>query len=516
MMALRETNELSYYQLAGIHGLPHIPWGQPASDDQDTDYGYCTHASGLFATWHRPYLSLIEQRIVAHAISEAKKFQGADKQRYLAAAKRVRIPYWDWAVDNSAIPAIVKQPMISVIRPGKYGRNGTKTERVNINNPLYSYRFTDAALKNEYFSGFYIQAPETLRQPTDAYTSHDDVADTTMQRNYAARRQNTYNLFSIPSFAEFSSTAFSAGGVPNAWTSVESIHNQVHGSLGGTTPGLQGHMALVDYSSFDPIFWLHHAQVDRLAAMYQAVFPGRVVTAQPATGVFARKIKDGDMDTIDTPLWPFKKPNGQYYTSRDFSDAGSIWQYGYEYPEIPASYQGREKELVSFTSGQINALYSPSATVAKKREEAANSTRTEWLCHFVFIPAEVGATAMLEIYLDGEDFTTVDSNSTTDDGYVGAGAALGRMTYTEHDKRMRITATVPLTYKLEEDKIDINDPAAVVKYLKDNLRWSMQKVCLPPLLPPLEQELIISLRAKMKPTTSPRFPRSRSVSPPRR
>jgi tyrosinase len=480
-MAVRETNDLSYYKLAGIHGIPHIPWGEPASDEQDTDYGYCTHASGLFATWHRPYLALLEQRIVTHAISEAKKFRGADRQRYMAAAQRVRIPYWDWAVDNSAVPPIVKQPKISVIRAGKNGRNGTKTEQVDIDNPLYSYRFTDEALKNEYFTALYLQASETLRQPTDAYTSHNDVADATMQRNYAARRQNTYNLFSIPSFAEFSSTAFSAGGVPNAWTSVESIHNQVHGSMGGTTRGLQGHMALVEYSSFDPIFWLHHVQVDRLSAMYQAVYPGRLVTPQPATGVFARKVKEGDMDTIDTPLWPFKKPTGEYYTSRDVSAAGSIWDFGYEYPEVPVQYRGQEQELKSFTTGKINALYSPSSVFTKKREEAANSTRTEWLCHFVFIPAEVGATAMLEIYLGGENITTIGSSSTTDDGYVGSGAALGRMTYTEHDKKMRITAAVPLTYKLEEEKIETNDAAAVVAYLKENLRWSMQKVCsLPP------------------------------------
>lgn len=44
-----------------------------------------------------------------------------------------------------------------------------------------------------------------------------------------SRRQSTFNLFSIPTFQAFTSNAWDGGGAPNAWTSVESIHNSVHG-----------------------------------------------------------------------------------------------------------------------------------------------------------------------------------------------------------------------------------------------------------------------------------------------
>lgn len=44
-----------------------------------------------------------------------------------------------------------------------------------------------------------------------------------------SRRQNTFNLFSIPTFQGFTSNAWDGGGAPNAWTSVESIHNDIHG-----------------------------------------------------------------------------------------------------------------------------------------------------------------------------------------------------------------------------------------------------------------------------------------------
>jgi tyrosinase len=36
--------------------------------------------------------------------------------------------------------------------------------------------------------------------------------------------------------------------------SVENLHNTIHLSVGGN-----GHMAYIPMSSFDPIFWIHHA-----------------------------------------------------------------------------------------------------------------------------------------------------------------------------------------------------------------------------------------------------------------
>lgn len=59
-----ETKLTSYYQIAGVHGMPYKPWD---GVDSNTDWqstsgfgGYCTHSSILFLTWHRPYLALYE------------------------------------------------------------------------------------------------------------------------------------------------------------------------------------------------------------------------------------------------------------------------------------------------------------------------------------------------------------------------------------------------------------------------------------------------------------------------
>jgi len=51
---------------------------------------------------------------------------------------------------------------------------------------------------------------------------------------------------------------------------LEELHNRVHLWIGGRN----GHMRHVEFSSFDPIFWPHHAMVDRLWRLWQLSHPG--------------------------------------------------------------------------------------------------------------------------------------------------------------------------------------------------------------------------------------------------
>lgn len=90
LQKMPETLELSYYQLAGIHGAPFQAWQYPQA--QRVDWGYCTHKSVIFVNWHRPYLLLVEQTLVEHAVRLAKEFTGSDGDKYREAAKKVRLP----------------------------------------------------------------------------------------------------------------------------------------------------------------------------------------------------------------------------------------------------------------------------------------------------------------------------------------------------------------------------------------------------------------------------------------
>lgn len=50
----------SYFQLAGIHGLPFTHWAKKQDNFATYKSGYCTHGNVLFPTWHRTYVSTLE------------------------------------------------------------------------------------------------------------------------------------------------------------------------------------------------------------------------------------------------------------------------------------------------------------------------------------------------------------------------------------------------------------------------------------------------------------------------
>jgi tyrosinase len=74
----QDGNKLtSYYQMAGIHGMPYKPWNGVGSETNWQNSsgfgGYCTHSSILFLTWHRPYLALWEVSLFWAAGSDAHR-----------------------------------------------------------------------------------------------------------------------------------------------------------------------------------------------------------------------------------------------------------------------------------------------------------------------------------------------------------------------------------------------------------------------------------------------------------
>ena len=49
------------------------------------------------------------------------------------------------------------------------------------------------------------------------------------------------------------------------------------------TVNAKGHSLTIlqlDYSAFDPVFWLHHTNIDRLFSIWQAIYPDRYGTAK--------------------------------------------------------------------------------------------------------------------------------------------------------------------------------------------------------------------------------------------
>jgi len=120
----------------------------------------------------------------------------------------------------------------------------------------------------------------------------------------------------------------------------DTIHSSVGGSgnLGNTTVSVNGQMGVAALAGFDPIFFLHHCNVDRLFAIWQAAnyngvnswFDNSNTNETSNKGTFV--IPLNQQITSQTGLYPFRTAPGTNYA---VSDDVKNWEpYGYTYPEL--------------------------------------------------------------------------------------------------------------------------------------------------------------------------------------
>lgn len=253
-----QDNLKSYYQIAGIHGVPNIPWdGVSQNPNSKSAVGYCTHSSVLFPGWHRPYLALFEQTFFDNVQAIVQSFPaGPQRDAYAGAAETIRIPFWDWA----AAPAS-GLPTFPLIISGKYANVNTPTGQQTILNPLFRYDFHPLNA-NEMLYQPWSQWPVTLRWPTNngssttPASSQNNLAQDALENSRINRRDSLYNMFTLCSdYLEFSNDAATSSS-QGCHTSLENLHNQIHSLTGGSN---NGHMTWLWWGAFDPVFFLHHA-----------------------------------------------------------------------------------------------------------------------------------------------------------------------------------------------------------------------------------------------------------------
>ncbi|KAF7591406.1 hypothetical protein BBP40_001567 [Aspergillus hancockii] len=356
------TDQLSFYRVAGIHGLPIVPW------DNVGEGNYCPHNDFPFPTWHRPYMLLYEQclyNIMEEDIVGKIPDNNPAKKTWEAAMHKWRLPYWDWAIaqvdygpgkEKLGVPKIVDDSQVSILKIGSQ-------EKEQVPNPLYKYTnkingervaMGDTAKMKQYALGY--PKPKDLSDRDQTYfnncigtsryasptvsadwvpgvENNDKVTDSLTKHPWGAGGgSNTiaHNVFRIlsenyfQSYGPFATTRYKREKGPTKaleFFSLEQIHNNIHLWTGGGADTTDGHMANVPVAAFDPIFWLHHCNVDRLFALWQFVNPGKW---------FDNTWGDHKDPTLKD-LYPFHTHTGDIYSS----DGTRDWtKLGYTYPEL--------------------------------------------------------------------------------------------------------------------------------------------------------------------------------------
>jgi tyrosinase len=265
-------NTNSWKFLGAIHGFDQDLWSsvgllQPADpipDDLTNDtYGnQCQHGSWFFVSWHRGYLHAFEAIVAA----KVKELTGDDWA----------LPYWNYLDSGNPNARKVPDAFLADTLPD----NTTP-------NPLKKYPRRPGLTK---------LAPG----PRDAFSlAAQDEDDFLVGRDGSIG----YGGGITGDFVQFSG---STGDLEN------NPHNTVHRLIGGN----DGFMADPILAGLDPIFWLHHCNIDRLWEAWMTT-PGKKMVRDP-------RWLNGPADrTFIMPALGDGKP-GVTFTGRDALPGGKL------------------------------------------------------------------------------------------------------------------------------------------------------------------------------------------------
>ena len=371
--------------------------------------GYCQHANVLFPLWHRFYCLKLEQALQA-----------------VLPDGDVALHYWDQTSDENlkeVFPPILKNKMVKIDGqdhvnpllnfqiPEKIGSspNGSVHEHYikpanyttvrypfsGICNPDSAKKIADAhnsAIKkcNE--------SPEKLLETniktwlTQGIVQNGEIKPNSVHWQYS-------ECLSAPDYNRFSNTS-SANLDKNVFESLEQPHNDIHLAVGGfATPalnedgslrvdkdgkyeyyglieGANGDMGANETASFDPIFFLHHCNIDRMFWVWQKKnYATKNLDIYQETGDITGTNTAGQGPTpyqtpkqqltMDTILHPFKSDSGEPRTGKDCID---IHELGYDYSKgsLDDSDVSASSANCQICSHDVNSLQECEELLAKE------------------------------------------------------------------------------------------------------------------------------------------------------
>ncbi len=205
MKAKPDSDPFSWVSVASYHGFYDPNTG-------NGDYKYCPHGDWYFLPWHRAYVVMYEKLV-----------------RSLTGNASFAMPYWDWTSDPY-LPPLFTAPTTPDGQP----------------NPLYV---------NDTVGGTVVTRTWNPNVPIPARY----VGPPVLQSILASSPYESFGTSRNPSQTDLNPSWIVAGG------GVQGIlertpHNNVHNLIGGWMPS--------PASPRDPIFFMHHCNIDRIWAVW--------------------------------------------------------------------------------------------------------------------------------------------------------------------------------------------------------------------------------------------------------
>lgn len=285
----------------------------PSAADQDRFWSQCQHNSWYFLPWHRMYLSCFE-RIVAATVAG------------LGGPADWALPYWNYSDASNSNARRLPPAFRAAQTP-----DGTPNPlRVNARDPL--------ANAGQVIADDFDVDLGCLKEPKF-------VADAAGGSPGFGGRKTLFNH---------------SGGA------VGSLEATPHGSMHGAVGGLGGFMSRFNTAGLDPIFWLHHANIDRLWVVWRRRDALHVDPTDPqwqttlsfdfheAGGNIVSFTSGQMIDTTASPL---------HYEYEDVSDPlGVSVEAVTESARRPAMAEPRIPEMVGATGEPVELSDRPTST----------------------------------------------------------------------------------------------------------------------------------------------------------
>lgn len=354
-----QFDPVGWIYLAAVHGTDVNP---------DNFRNVCQHFSWFFLPWHRMYLQWFE-RIIKSAIQDVDDVDDVTKLTWA-------LPYWNYSSDDVARRRL-PQAFLDTTLPDGVTPNPLRVNGRNLNN--------GSAL------------PATAVALTNALAP--------------------IPFAGVGGFAG-GRTGFSHGG-EDPGSAMGPLEGTPHGAVHVQVGGLMG---AFNTAALDPIFWLHHGNIDRLWEVWRTM-PGRANTTESAwlTAVTFH-FHDENAATLDEKVQEILETAGQlHYRYEDIAapDALEAAMGPTLEPEHPPELVGASDNAVSLTGDTVSVGIGVSAPEGPLAEAALPVSHAYLQIEDATSSAPAGVT--YGVYLN-----VPDGEPATDDAhYVGVASFFG-------------------------------------------------------------------------------------------